>query len=227
MLAGRHPYGRRGRTRRATPASKSNVFPACPCAMGARWRRGLGWRRGDRPGVRELLRDLDADAPAPGAGAGRGAFFPFTSSQGDLLRRPGRRWRAPAVIGLAIALGVLIGRFAFDSRSDAGIGSSLAWPPVDSRDSNAAAAPATGSSAEHALPRYWPAVPPPIRRLRTPAPNEGEVIGPGWLHSTSGTMSVSEPRRRRTDSPATFGQRRTRNVVGRLARAGWLGSCRS
>ncbi|MGH8129894.1 MAG: serine/threonine-protein kinase, partial [Steroidobacteraceae bacterium] len=65
MLAGRHPYGRRG----ADTARDSRLMIEPPaCLAPPQWlalAAGLAWRREHRPDVRELMRALTADAPAP------------------------------------------------------------------------------------------------------------------------------------------------------------------
>ena len=48
--------------------------------------------------------------------------LPVHVVEGALLRRPSRRWLGPACIGVAIIIGFLLGRFAFDSPGDSNSG---------------------------------------------------------------------------------------------------------
>ncbi len=122
MLAGRHPYGRRG----ADEARDAGVnIERLPSLSGQQWRAlaaGLAWYREGRPDVRELLRALSSEGPEA-ATVRDVAALPDHIVQGQLLPQSSRKWRGPAVIALAIALGVLIGRFAFDSQIDSQSGS--------------------------------------------------------------------------------------------------------
>jgi len=95
MLAGRHPYGRRGadaaRDARTGIEPLASLSPPQWAALAA----GLAWNRRDRPGVRELMRALTAAPIVPT----------------EPHRRSSGAWWLVAAIGLAFLLGVVISRF--------------------------------------------------------------------------------------------------------------------
>jgi len=117
MVAGRHPYGRRGAGEARDSGLEIERLPDLSIQQWDVLAAGLAWHREQRPEVRELLRGLSRDVPdlAP---VQEVAALPVRIVQGQLMRRSSRKWRIPAAIGLAVVLGVLIGRFAFDSQND-------------------------------------------------------------------------------------------------------------
>ena len=189
MLAGRHPYGRHG----ADAARNAGLEVERPPGISERqWRTlasGLAWRREDRPGIRELLRDLEDAAPEP-VRVQAVVPLPVQIVQGDLLRRPSRRWLGPAGIGLAIVLGVVIGRFAFDARSDSR-SEGAAWPV--SAGSNAGPPPAaalTPGADAAALARLDPSLP-QVAEASVLGTQAQQAMAPGLVAFDSGTMIVS------------------------------------
>lgn len=126
MLAGRHPYGRRG----ADEARDAHLEVSPPPGLSTpQWRAlasGLAWRREQRPGdVRELLLALGAEVPArqPMKTA---VGLPVPVASGELRWASGNTWRSAAAIVAAIVLGMLIGRFGFESRGEAPSASRIA-----------------------------------------------------------------------------------------------------
>ncbi len=117
MLAGRHPYGRRG----AIEARDSGLaIEPAPGITGPQWQvlqAGLAWRREQRPtGVHELLRGLRARNPLSRARPQVPASALVAA--GNPRRRAYPVWRvAIACVSLAM-LGLLIG--AVGSRSSGG-----------------------------------------------------------------------------------------------------------
>ena len=185
MLAGRHPYGRRGADEARGAGLEIERLPGLSMQQWGALASGLAWSRGQRPGVRELLSALCADAPdlLP---VQETAVLPVHIVEGQLLRRSGNKWRLLAVIGLAVVLGVLIGRFAFDSRIDRKSAPLAAPLAADTTVVDSSATDTATASAEHPV-AILQAVPPPV--VVAPAP---ELMLPGLVAFDAGSMSVSE-----------------------------------
>ena len=185
MLAGRHPYGRRGADQARDAGYEVERIPGLSMQQWGALAGGLAWSREQRPEVRELLSALCADAPdlAPVQEA---AVLPVRIVEGQLLRRSSRKWRLLAAIGLAVILGVLIGRFAFDSRIEPNSAPLTAPLTTGTADvvSPAADSAAGGVERPVASPKV---VPPPV--VVAPAP---ESMLPGLVAFDAGSMSVSE-----------------------------------
>jgi hypothetical protein len=189
MLAGRHPYGRRGADEAREAGLEIERPPGISVQQWQALALGLAWNREKRPEVRELLRALSDDAPEPAPV--QAVESPLIQVvQGLLLRQPRRRWLVPAVIGLAVILGVLIGRFAFDSQVDARSGGT----PTPMTSGSVAGIPPAGvdipttDAAALALPA--PAIP-KVDAVQTGATEAQYPVAPGLVAFDSATMAVS------------------------------------
>lgn len=115
MLAGRHPYGRRG-ANEARDAGLA-IEPA-PGLSRSQWRAlaaGLAWRREQRPAdVRDLLGALGAEVPA--RAIQRTLPSPVPVSSGGPRRLSRGVW-AGSIAVVAAALGLLTGLVGLNSRS--------------------------------------------------------------------------------------------------------------
>jgi hypothetical protein len=139
--------------------------------------------------MRDFLRTLAGDAPEP-LPVQAAVALPVQVVQGELLKRATRPWLRPAVIGLAIVLGVLIGRFAFDSQGDSRpertalpvTGGSTTGPP--------SANEVTPTVDAGAMTRLAPVTPQvaiaPVAATRSQIP-----LASGLVAFDSGTMAVS------------------------------------
>lgn len=190
MLAGRHPYGRRG----ADEARDAGFAVERLRGISEhRWRAlasGLAWRREDRPAIRELLRDLEDDAPE--LKPVQVTALPVQVVQGEFLRRPDRRWLGSAGIGLAIALGVLIGRYAFDSQGGLRSEGTALRASTGSNDVLSPAADLAPATDAALLARLAPPVPLVAQAPALPLPAEAQnPSAPGLVAFDSGTMLVS------------------------------------
>ncbi len=185
MMAGRHPYGRRGAGEARDSGLEIERLPDLSMRQWDVLAAGLAWRREQRPEVRELLRNLGRDVPdlAP---VQEVAALPVRIVQGQLMRRSSRKWRIPAVIGLAIVLGVLIGRFAFDTQNEQPQAERLSTPVT--ADTTAVVSSA-GMSAVSGV--ELPATKPQVAAPSTvPAPAR-EPLPPGLIAFDAGSMVVS------------------------------------
>jgi serine/threonine protein kinase len=184
MLSGRHPYGRRG----ADEAREAGVnIERLPSLSGLQWRAfsaGLAWRREGRPDIRQLLRALSSDGPEA-APVQEVAAVPVRIDQGQLLPRSSRKWRGPAVIGIAITLGVLIGRFVFDSHVDTQSERRNTPVTADTAAGRTLAGTAVVAGTDLPATISQPAAPPAVL---VPAQ---EPVPPGLVTFDSGSMAVS------------------------------------
>ena len=118
MLAGRHPYGRRGASEARDARLKIKPLPGLSTRQWRPLAAGLAWRRERRPaGVREFLQALGSDAPAHPP-MQEAVALPVRIVAGELQRPSSRVWRGAAAIVVVAALGVLIGRFWLQSPSE-------------------------------------------------------------------------------------------------------------
>lgn len=118
MLAGRHPYGRRGADEARDARLEIEPLPGLSTQQWLALAAGLAWGREQRPAdVRELLRALATDAPSQ-LPMLEVVALPVRVVEGELLRPSSKTWRSATTIGVAIVLGVLIGRFGFESGSE-------------------------------------------------------------------------------------------------------------
>jgi serine/threonine protein kinase len=185
MLAGRHPYGRRGADEARDAGVSIERLPSLSAQQWCALAAGLAWRRGERPDIRQLLRALSSDVPefAP---VQEFAAVPVRIVAGQLLPRSSRKWRGPAVIGIAIALGILIGRLAFDSQIDSQSGSGSAAVAADTLT----ALPSSGNSV-HSVADLPVTIPPTV----APPSDLGalqESIAPGLIAFDAASMVVSK-----------------------------------
>ena len=65
MLAGKHPYGRRGADEALAEGLELDRLPGISAQQWRALASSLAWQRADRPEIRDLLRLLCSDAPAP------------------------------------------------------------------------------------------------------------------------------------------------------------------
>lgn len=185
MLAGRHPYGRRGADDAREAGISIERLPDLPQQQWRALAASLAWCREGRPDVRELLRALSKSEPEPAA-LQEVAGMPVRIVQGQLLPRTSRKWRGPAVIGFSIALGVLMGRFAFDSRIDAESDRRIA--PVAAE--LPASLPASGSSPQAGAD--LPGSNPQAVAAATVLPPSDKPMVQGLVAFDAGSMAVSE-----------------------------------
>lgn len=193
MLAGRHPFGRRG----ADEARQTGLAIARPPGLSTQqWRglsAGLAWSREERPTVRELVRALGDDSPESVPAQPKAAPVtvpPVRAVEAGRLQRPYRPWRGPAFIAFAVILGVLVGRFAFDTGGDS-------RPEAATASMTAASAAASPLDGDIALPtpdatleQVAPVTP---REVSTPTVETGAQgsPAPGLVAFDAATMTVS------------------------------------
>jgi len=184
MLAGRHPYGRRGADEARDAGIEIERLSGLSLPQWHGLAAGLAWSREQRPEIRELLRALGTMAPDPAPVPDDA--LPVRIVQGQLLRRSSRSWRGPAAMGLAVVVGVLIGRFAFDSQFDAQSGRSSTTVTADTvtRVSPAPSALVSGTD--------FPATIPPASGPAVASGAEQASMPPGLVAFDSGSMAVSE-----------------------------------
>lgn len=189
MLAGKHPYGRQGADEAQVAGLEVERLPDISARQWSALASGLAWRREDRPSIRELLRDLNDDVPEL-ATALAVTPPPVQVVRSELLRQPTRRWVGPAGIGLAIVLGILLGRFAFDTQGDsAPVGAaSAASTPSNARPTSAPGFTPVEDAAE--LARLAPPLS-QVAQVLVPAPEVQHLPAPGLIAFDSATMVVS------------------------------------
>lgn len=185
MLAGRHPYGRRGADEARDAGVNIERLPSLSEPQWLALAAGLAWSREGRPDVRQLLRALSSDGPevAPVQDV---AAVPVRIAQGRLLPRSSWKWRGPAVIGIAIALGVLIGRFAFDSQIDSQSGSRGARVAADTPASPPSSEGPLHSGADSPVTIPQAVVPPAV-----PHPLQASMAH-GLVAFDAASMAVSQ-----------------------------------
>ena len=193
MLAGRHPFGRRG----ADEARQTGLAVARPPGLSTQqWRglsAGLAWSRDERLTVRELVRALGNDSPEPVPTQAEAVPVIVPSVRGveaGQLRRPHRPWRGLAFISVAVILGVLVGRFAFGPQGDS-------HPEAASAPMTAASIPAGSLAGSIALPTHEATLEHPVpvtpQEVSTPTVETGAhgSPAPGLVAFDSATMTVS------------------------------------
>ncbi len=126
MLAGRHPYGRRGADVAMDAKQPVEPLGGLTPAQWASLAAGLSWHRAERPGIRQLIEALGdehepvaSQVPAPVPPPRQPAVIPVVVSPPAARRGMSWRalfgWRGAAVAALALAAGLLIGRFGAES----------------------------------------------------------------------------------------------------------------
>ena len=203
MVAGRHPYGRRGadlaRDAAVVPERLAKLGAARASAVAA----ALSLARAGRPDMAEFVRALRAgdEPPAARVPAAVAAAIAAAANRADspppapvaapptvapaatpAARRPGLTLLAAVAAGLALVLGILIGRF------DAGDESS---PKV--AQARAAAVPEPAKAPPAAVPQANVAMAPPLQAGASQAPAETAVAGspPGLVFFDAPRMIVS------------------------------------
>ncbi|MGH8198468.1 MAG: protein kinase domain-containing protein [Steroidobacteraceae bacterium] len=184
MLAGRHPYGRRG----ADVARDSRLtIEALSSLTEAQWAvlvSGLAWSRELRPSIRDLMAALRAAAPMP-------VTVPVPAPAPVVPAEPSRRrtgkWRLAAAVGFAFVIGVAISRFDRESPVSAAVDAPAKAP----RD--AAAAPRSGipatTPAKAAAPMESSA--PTADASPVPQPEVAPPTPPGLVAFDASSMVVS------------------------------------
>jgi len=146
MLAGRHPYRRRGANEARDAGLTIQPVPGMPTSQWRALAAGLAWRRERRPAdVRELLGAFGAEAPA--RAIQRALPAPVLANSGGPWWMSRGAWGGS--IAVAAIVGLLIGSVRFGSQVD---------PPTVSRATPVATgvttgeAPAGGTAAVVATP---------------------------------------------------------------------------
>ncbi|MEX0735022.1 MAG: protein kinase [Steroidobacteraceae bacterium] len=179
MLAGRHPYGRRGADVAQASGMTIETPPSLTEAQWAALASGLAWNWELRPGIRDLLGALRAPAPLPApvpaaAPALAAAPAPAPVVPAEPLRWATSKWRLVSAVGLAFVLGIAISRFNRESpesamvnapvkslpAASAALGSGIATTPLAeaaaTMESSAAVADASPAPEHEAVPRTPP-----------------------------------------------------------------------
>jgi len=128
MVAGRHPYGRRG----ADAARDSRQTIEAPLSLTeAQWAAlasGLSWSRELRPSIRDLVAALRAPTPVTVPVPARAPVLAPVVPAEPPRRRTGK-WRLAAAVGFAFVLGVAISRFDRESPESASVNAPTKAPP--------------------------------------------------------------------------------------------------
>jgi serine/threonine protein kinase len=186
MLAGRHPYGRRGSDAARNSILMLEPIASMPPEQWATLASGLGWSRAARPDIRDLSRLRGRSSPLTVPQVARS----LAVTPPDDPKRRGVVWLSAIAAAVALALGVLIGRLDVDSPAAPSVAPLPAGNiPVDARPTaleTAAGDPAGAAPELPAAPLAQAAAQPPLAAFAQSA-----GAGAGLVSFDSSTMVVS------------------------------------